>query len=59
MSRSNPRKSQSAASLARFAETGQPKNPFERALMRAWTRIEDVITDRGIQELRYIYRKKS
>ncbi len=41
----NPRKSATAASLARFAETGKPASPFQRALMRAWTRIEDIITE--------------
>lgn len=41
----DPRKSPTAASLARFAETGKPASPFQRALMRAWTRIEDIITE--------------
>lgn len=42
------RKSKTAASLARFAETGEPKNPFQRALMRAWERIEEIVTEEFI-----------
>jgi len=38
-------RSKAASSLAAFAETGKPRNPFERALMRAWPRIESVITE--------------